>query len=114
MYAGAMTEAMPMPMPAMMRHSTRSQTPNAMPDRIEETKNRTAPRNITRVRPQRSASLPPSQAPKAQPSRAMATTSPVTAVDLELALDRVDGAVDDRAVEAEEEATDRRRDVPAK
>ena len=79
MYAGAMTDAMPMPMPAMMRHSTRSQTPNAMPDRIEETKNRTAPRNITRVRPQRSASLPPSHAPNAQPSRAMATTSPVTA-----------------------------------
>ena len=43
MYAGAITDAMPMPMPAMTRHRTRSQTPIARPDRIEETKNRTAP-----------------------------------------------------------------------
>src|SRR5918998_6273495 len=78
MYAGAMTDAMPMPVPAMNRQSARSQALHAIADRTEEMKNRIAPSTMTRVRPQRSARRPPAQAPSAQPSRAMATTSPVT------------------------------------
>jgi len=73
-----MTDAMPMPTPAMKRQRARSQALHAIADRIDETKKRTAPSTITCVRPHRSASLPPDHAPSAQPSRAIATTRPVT------------------------------------
>ncbi len=79
MYAGAMTDAIPMPTPAMNRQIARSKADQAIADRIEEAKNSTAPNTMTRVRPHRSARRPPDHAPSAQPRRAIATTSPVTA-----------------------------------
>jgi len=82
MYAGATTEAMPMPMPPSRRQATRSQTmgvgPNTRPEPIEETRKRIAPMSMTGTRPKRSASRPAISAPIAQPSRALATAKPMS------------------------------------
>ena len=43
---------------------------NAIADRIDETKNSTAPSTMTCVRPHRSASLPPDHAPRGAPGPA--------------------------------------------
>ena len=62
----------------MTRQKARSHTPTASAAPIELAKNITAPSSITRSRPQRSEREPANIAPTAQPSRAMATTRPVT------------------------------------
>lgn len=77
MYAGAITEAMPIPSPPSTRQSMRSGTLNANPEPIEEMTNRAEPSSMTFLRPQRSARLPANQAPTAHPMRAIATTKPV-------------------------------------
>ena len=72
-----MTEAMPMPMPPMMRQIDRSTMLKARPENTPETTNRTEAISITFTRPIRSASKPANQAPKAEPSSAEATAKPV-------------------------------------
>lgn len=78
MYAGATTDAMPIPRPLITRHRMRSGTLNVSAAPIDETKKSTAPSSITFRRPQRSDSAPATTAPTAQPSRATATTKPVS------------------------------------
>lgn len=78
MYAGPSTDAMPIAKPATIRHSARSQMANGNICPMELTANSNAATCIDRVRPHRSASPPPTQAPRAEPSRAMATTKPVS------------------------------------
>ena len=77
MYAGAMTDAVPMPRPPTRRQITRSQVAKAKPEPIEEIRNSTAAQNMMRVRPQRSARRPAKKAPKAQPMSADATAKPL-------------------------------------
>jgi hypothetical protein len=58
MYAGATTEAMPIPSPPTMRQITRSQGEKAKPAPKEEMKNRPAPSSIVKMRPRLSAIRP--------------------------------------------------------
>jgi hypothetical protein len=58
MYAGATTDAMPMPRPPTTRQMVRSQTLNAKPEPNALTKKRTAPTIIVHRRPNRSAMRP--------------------------------------------------------
>ncbi len=67
-----------MPSPPMNRQTAKSITSKASPAPMDEITNKMAPVNITRGRPQRSASPPANQAPTAQPISATATTSPET------------------------------------
>ncbi len=78
MYAGATTEAMPMPRPLITRQRIRSGTLKVRAAPIDDTKNSTAPSSMTFNRPQRSERAPAMMAPTAQPSRATATTKPVS------------------------------------
>ena len=68
---------MPMPMPPMSRQKVRSHTPNARPEPNALVRNMTAPISMTFRRPNRSLRVPARIAPKAHPSRAIATTKPV-------------------------------------
>ena len=77
MYAGAITEAMPTPIPATSRHAMKSHTANAQPAPSELIVNSAAAATITRTRPSRSAMPPASHAPIAEPTNAHATATPV-------------------------------------
>ena len=76
MYAGAITEAMPMPRPPITRQINRSGTDHANPVPMDEAMNSAEPSSITFLRPQMSASRPANQAPSAHPRSAMATAKP--------------------------------------
>ena len=105
-----MTLAAPTPRPPMTRQKVRSHAAKASPEPIALTMNRPAAISMTRTRPSRSASGPANQAPTAQPSRAEETTKPrTTRLRWKVCSQRVDGAVDDRGVVAEQEAADGRR-----
>ena len=93
--------------PLRMRQTANSQAAKANPVPTELIMNSSAATFMVGIRPKRSAIFPAYQAPTAQPSRAMATShAHEVAADMELVSDRVDGAVDYGAVEAEEEAAD--------
>ena len=77
MYAGAITEAIPMATPLSTRQRANSHAEKANPVPTELTRNRIADIFMVGMRPYRSATLPAYQAPTAQPSRATATTMPV-------------------------------------
>ena len=78
-----------------------------MPAPSAESRNSTAEMISTARRPQRSARRPAKNAPNAQPSSIEATSKPVPGgTRMEGLLEPVDSAVDDAAVEAEQEAAD--------
>jgi hypothetical protein len=79
-YAGAMTDATPTPMPPIIRKTTISHTLFARPAPIALMKNNSAAIFITWSRPIRSASRPAVSAPNTQPSSAEATAKPNVAL----------------------------------
>ena len=102
-----MTEATPTPSPPTTRQTMRSQTPKARPEPTALTVNRTAAATMTFGRPKRSAAEPANHAPTTQPSSAHDTAKPVSpALRSNVGAERVDGAVDDGGVEAEQEPAD--------
>src|ERR1700733_638561 len=72
-----MTEAIPMPTPPTMRQIERSTMLKASPDRIPETTKSAPAISMTLTRPIRSARVPATHAPTAEPSSAEATAKPV-------------------------------------
>lgn len=74
MYAGPITDAMPMAKPPMMRHIARSQSANGSAEPTALMVKSTEAICIQRMRPMRSAIRPAVAAPIAQPIRAMAMT----------------------------------------
>jgi hypothetical protein len=76
MYAGAITDAAPTPIPPMNRHMLKSHWVNENPEPIAEMKNRLAANTMTRTRPKRLARPPATQAPRAHPSRTTDTANP--------------------------------------
>ena len=80
MYAGAITEATPTPIPPMTRNSTIISMLAARPAPKALMKNSTAAIFITASRPMRSASRPAVMAPAAAPSSAEATAKPSAAL----------------------------------
>lgn len=74
MYAGPITEAMPMAKPPMMRHIARSQRANGSAEPTALMVKSTDAICMQRIRPMRSAMRPAVAAPIAQPIRAMAMT----------------------------------------
>jgi hypothetical protein len=82
MYAGAMTEAMPTPMPPRTRKATTSHTFGASAVPIALTRKNKAAIFITEMRPIASAIRPADMAPTAAPSSADATANPSFALSI--------------------------------
>ena len=95
-----MTDARPIAMPASTRQIPSSQIVVGNDEPTALTANNAAAMCMTHSRP---AGRHPSgyPAPTAEPSRATATTVPVSPTNLEMILDAGDGAIDDRAVVSE-------------
>lgn len=74
MYAGPITEAMPIAKPPMIRHRASSQSAKGSAEPTALTMKTTAAICIQRIRPIRSAMRPATAAPIAQPISAMAIT----------------------------------------
>ena len=77
MYIGDSMDAMPMPMPPMMRAAESCQGSIGTADPTEQATNNTAASSRTLLRPKRSASVPATAAPIRHPTSAEATIQPI-------------------------------------
>ena len=76
MYIGETTAARPIAKPPTTRQNIKSAIPIGSPVPMPAIRKRAAATSITRRRPNRWASLPPTKAPTAEPSSAIETTKP--------------------------------------
>ena len=108
MYIGESIEAMPMPVPPMIRATTRCHGAVGMAEPIEQSTNSTAARSMIFLRPKRSAKTPAIAAPIRQPTSAELTIQPSISVgQLELLCHGPFGPGDHGRVEAEQQTAER-------